>query len=497
MRILEGIYRIVFLVLLSTSTQAAELKLMVRDSHPQQTSLSSMKTSEVWSSMSIYYESEEELQEKLEALEANGMLWEQNVVYSGDVISESVNPTLSEFDEFFGLQWSLYNPISADSASFAGGDIDHIRALEYLESKGLPQGKGLLYVVDSGFDLNSPELGERLLEGFNVYEGQEGPFDENGHGTNVTTVAAAAKNEVGIVGVAPGEDVRVFPVKFLDENNQGDTEKAIQSLGAVGEHLSDYRANEDENVNVVINMSFGSTKFSQSFKEALRALVGPNVLFVASAGNNQANNDQTAYWPCNYNIANLICVGASDTLDNLASFSNFGRQSVDLIAPGLNILGAVIGEVRGDTYVGNYEDKSGTSQAAPHVSGAALLVWGANPELTATEVKSILINSVDRVPGLSENVLSGGRLNAYRAVLMATGDNPDAANRQFLQEDNEASSSSSGSCSLAKSPSRSEGSALFLFFILQAVGLFLLYRNMSRPGLEPGTHWLKASCSTD
>jgi hypothetical protein len=141
----------------------------------------------------------------------------------------------------------------------------------------------------------------------------------------------------------------------------------------------------------------------------LDAICGaPNTLFVVAAGNNGKDVEATPFYPCAYTAANILCVAATDANDALASFSNTGAVSVDLAAPGTQILSTVPG--------GGHALYSGTSMATPHVAGAAALVLSRHPEWTAQQVKDALIGSVDPLPSLTGKTVTGGRLNVARAV---------------------------------------------------------------------------------
>ena len=156
----------------------------------------------------------------------------------------------------------------------------------------------------------------------------------------------------------------------------------------------------------VISNSWGGPEYSQALNDIINA--SPAVI-VCAAGNTANNNDNFPVYPASYNSSNIISVTATDQNDVLASFSNIGLNSVDLAAPGTNIL---------STYKdGNYSFMSGTSMATPHVSGVAALLKAKNLSLTSGQIKNIILSTVDPKVSLSGKVVSGGRLNAYKAVL--------------------------------------------------------------------------------
>jgi hypothetical protein len=412
----------------------------------------------------LKFENREDYERALRTLQSSGIAAEANANFSADLVNENIEFDLNRFDEFLGNQWSLLNRGSIQSSTLAGGDIDVLRAWTFTE------GRGRLYVVDSGIDQRNEDLAGRVVDAFSAIEGK-GPEDENGHGTHVSSIAAAGRNAVGIMGVAPG-DVEIVSVRMLDRANSGNTFTAVRAYELIRQDVEDYLREDPEHF-VVISNSWGGEQFSQSLQNAMRAVAGDRVLFVTSAGNDSNNNDERPYYPCNFNLANNLCVAATDRSDALTNFSSYGANSVHVMAPGFQILGATPSLVQGNQVLSTWGEKSGTSQATPHVSGAALLVWATNPELSAADVKAILLEGVDRIPGAEDFVLSGGRLNVYRSVLMATGRDPGLADRGFGQVNR--ASSKSGGCQLySRSQGHTESPLVGVVAILMAVSLVIL-----------------------
>ncbi len=225
------------------------------------------------------------------------------------------------------------------------------------------------------------------------------PADENWHGTHVAgTVGARGNNSSGAAGVA--WHVSLVPLRVL--NSAGE--------GKVSDLIAGYGYARQKGLRIV-NASLGGTSSSPAERDALAA--ASNTLFIVAAGNGGSdlkgdNNDVTGTYPCSYNLPNVICVAATDGNDRLASFSNYGATSVDLAAPGVQILSTIPSSTV--AWAG------GTSMATPHVSGAAALVWARNPGATVAQVRSRLLSTVDIKPALAGKTVTWGRLNVFRAL---------------------------------------------------------------------------------
>ena len=167
------------------------------------------------------------------------------------------------------------------------------------------------------------------------------------------------------------------------------------------------RTQYDVNVRV-LNNSWGGGGYSRAMEDAIKFASERGMLFVAAAGNASNNNDNTPSYPASYGLPNVISVAANDDKDRLAGFSNYGKRTVHLSAPGVSILSSTRGNL--------YRYLSGTSMATPHVAGAAALVWAQYPSLTAQQVKVRILGSVDRRAEYTNNVSTGGRLNVFRAL---------------------------------------------------------------------------------
>lgn len=244
------------------------------------------------------------------------------------------------------------------------------------------------------------------LIGWNFVNNTNDPFDDHGHGTHVAgTIGASGNNGVGVAGVA--SDALIVGLKFMDASGGGYLSAALGALKyavAKGSTIS--------------NNSWGGGGYSQAFYDALNHAREQGHIFVAAAGNGGSdgvgdNNDTAPSYPASYSLDNVIAVAATDNTDKLASFSNYGATSVDIAAPGVNIL---------STQPGGYAYSSGTSMAAPHVAGVVALAQSQNRNSSYSQVISRVLNNADKLSGLTGKVATGARLNAYRAVAAGSGD---------------------------------------------------------------------------
>ena len=292
----------------------------------------------------------------------------------------------------FSRLWALHNTGQSifGRTGFAGADIGAPAAW------GVTTGSSTVKVavVDSGVDTTHPDLFANLVSGYDYAYNDSDPTDYDGHGTHVAgIIAARGNNSIGVTGVT--WQTSLMPVQALDATGEGTTSDIVSAYTYAAAHGAR-----------IVNASFGGSSFSQAEYNAIKA--APNVLFVAAAGNDGVNDDTTPSYPCAYNLANILCVAATDNTDHLASFSNVGRTSVDIAAPGVNIY---------STYkCDGYAWMSGTSMAAPEVSGAAALVLAQFPTLTATQLRSKLLATTDPLPTADAAKIAGGRLDVAKAV---------------------------------------------------------------------------------
>ncbi len=246
-----------------------------------------------------------------------------------------------------------------------------------------------LAIVDTGIDLDHPDLQANIKGGVNAINPRKSADDDNGHGTHVAGIAGALDNAIGVVGVAP--QVSLYAVKVLSRSGSGFLSDVIEGLQwCVGQGIQ------------VVNMSLGTSSDVQSFHDAVAAVHAAGIVQVAAAGNSGIGSaDYPAAYP------EVFSVSATDSYDNLASWSSWGK--VDLAAPGVNILSTYKG--------GGYATMSGTSMATPHVAGVAALRLAVYPDETPDQVLAALqAAALDLGPVGSDPYFGAGLVQAPGAV---------------------------------------------------------------------------------
>jgi len=241
------------------------------------------------------------------------------------------------------------------------------------------------------------------IHGIDAVDNDGSPNDAHSHGTHVAGTIGAAANDGNLcVGVA--WNAQLMACKFLDASGYGYSSGAVRCI--------DFAV---ANGARVLNCSWGSWGRSQAIQDALARAASAGVVCVAAAGNAGTNTDRMRHFPSGYDLDNVISVGAVDLNGNPPSWSNYGRVSVDVFAPGVSILSST---AYSDS---SYSFWSGTSMAAPHVAGIAALMLSIKPDLTVTEIKSGILNTSMLHDSLNGLCVSGGLANADNA-LQANGD---------------------------------------------------------------------------
>jgi subtilisin family serine protease len=318
-------------------------------------------------------------------------------------------------DPQFSQQWALNN--LGQDGGLKRADIDALKA--WLRSRG--SDKLVVAVLDTGVDYTHPDLVSNMwirpesvpeyyddelgsfddVHGFDANTNAPDPMDDNGHGTHCAgIIGAEGNNGEGIAGI--NWTVKIMPLKFLGRGGFGSTKNAIEAINYAIDR-------KKKGVNLrVINASWGSTQYSRALEDAIRAAGEQGILFVAAAGNNGTDNDKRAHYPSNYDLPNVISVAALDRTDSITSFSNYGVKTVHIAAPGRDILSTWLN--------GQYREASGTSMAAPQVSGVAALILSAESGLSVAKLRERVLGSVDKIDSLEGKIATGGRLCAANAL---------------------------------------------------------------------------------
>jgi subtilisin family serine protease len=315
-------------------------------------------------------------------------------------------------DPRFGDLWGMLN--TGQSGGTAGADISATTAWDVFT--GSPD--VVIGVIDTGVDYTHPDLAANVwtnpneipgngidddlngfiddIHGWDFVNDDNDPMDDNGHGSHCSgTIGGVGDNGIGVAGV--NWTVRIMGLKFLSSGGSGSLSDAVEAIAyatMMGVRLT--------------SNSWGGGGYSQAMYDAIADAQASGILFVAAAGNSGSNNDASPHYPSSYDLDNVVAVAATDRNDDLASFSSYGATSVDLAAPGVDILSTLPGN--------SYGFLSGTSMATPHVSGALGLIFGRFPAIGGADAKSLLLNFADPVPDLSGVVLTGGRLNAFMPI---------------------------------------------------------------------------------
>lgn len=315
----------------------------------------------------------------------------------------TVNEINNPNDPLFIEQWALLN-------TSTGIDINILPVWSHLNTNNLP-----ISMADTGVYYTHEDLTNNMnLDlSYNFTHHINNVFPENelygdaytatyGHGTHVAgIIGAEINNNTGIAGIVPSADL--VSLKALGRRLQGTT-TYTKSIAAFVEAV----AYAQENDIHLMNCSFGGSSPSVAEKEAM--LQSSDILFVIAGGNSGNDLEESPEYPACYYHSNSLVVANINSDGNLDSSSNYGGPT-DIAAPGTNILSTMP--------YNEYDYMSGTSMATPYVTAVCSLVWAQNHSLTPEEVKSYVTNSSNVTPldSLSDTTLSGGMLNAYKAIV--------------------------------------------------------------------------------
>ncbi len=265
-------------------------------------------------------------------------------------------------------------------------------------------------ILDTGVDLDHPDLAPRIVAGYDFVNNDANPQDDEGHGTFVAGIAAAdSNNSIGIAGAA--WDARIMPVKVLGADGSGNDGNVASGIVWATDHGAE-----------VVNLSIGAPGESSILEDAIDYAVAHGVVVVAASGNEASDvpSYPAAYGP-------VISVGATEEHGDVVWFSNRG-PSVDVVAQGYNVVSTTLAPGTAETY----GVSAGTSFAAPLVSGIVALVHAVSPAATPAQVQSwIKATAIDRGPRGIDDFYGWGLIDAYAAVGGRTAASPPGVRSDF------------------------------------------------------------------
>ncbi len=337
-----------------------------------------------------------------------------NVLYAEP--NYTVKTQATPNDPLYGLLWGLHN--AGQDGGTPRADISASQAWDITTGRK----EVIVVVIDSGIDYNHPDLASNMWQntadcnnngidddgngyiddcyGIDTVNNDGDPMDDHSHGTHVAgIIGAAGNNENGIVGV--NWNTSIIACKFLDYSGSGNLADAIECLTYAA-----MMKDRGENI-IVTNNSWGGNGFSQALADAIDTHKRRGILFITAAGNSGADSDLNPTYPSGYFLPNILSVASSDRHDMLASFSNTGRRTVHVGAPGVEILST--------TPENTYSTMSGTSMAAPHVTGVVALLKAQHLENDWRTIKNLILTGGDSLISLRQTV-SQKRLNAFGSM---------------------------------------------------------------------------------
>ena len=334
-------------------------------------------------------------------------------------------------DEYYNFLWGLHNVGQVINSKKGYDDID----INASEAWDITKGREeiVVAVIDDGVFIEHPDLKDNIwinkneipdngidddgngfiddVNGWDFYEDENLVYSEEFyHGTHVAGTIAASSNNIGILGVAP--EIKIMPLKFFGPDGGYSTD-AIAAI----EYAKENGAN-------IVNCSWGAdpgAQFDTALKEAIEE---SGLLFVFAAGNANNDNDTKPVYPASLDCGNIVSVAAIDNKGVKDRLSNYGKISVDLGAPGCDILSTMPGKDNNGIMTvsqavydeGSYAYLSGTSMAAPHVSGIAALLLSKNPDLSPEQIKAAIMDTVKPLDGLKSMTVAEGMADAFAAL---------------------------------------------------------------------------------
>lgn len=354
-----------------------------------------------------------------------------------------INASALTTDTYTKTQWALQN--SGNYRSFNGSAIKKIPSKKGVDLNIAPvwdlyypsiSNQVIVAIIDTGVDIDHEDLASNIwtnngeipndgidndengyiddINGWDFYHNDatlysaiydkkaktysSDPSDSDDHGTHCAgIIGAIANNEIGIAGVASNINIKLMPLKIEGgKKGNGSISNAIKAIKYA------------ENMGAkVCNISWGSSQYSEALECTIKE---SSMLFVTAAGNTGTNNDTTPVYPASFNLDNVISVTFMNASGTLTSLSNYGKKTVDIAAPGYDIFSTVVGD--------SYASMSGSSMAAPHISGIAALIYAFDDHLYASNVKKILLSNYTPIASFKKKMKYPGvpnMLNIYES----------------------------------------------------------------------------------
>lgn len=326
---------------------------------------------------------------------------------------------LSSTDSLYGEQWSIENNNLIKVENKEGSSSEYKVDGNVIPAWEQTKGEGItVAVLDSGIDITHEDLkdnifvntkeipnngidddGDGLIDdvnGWNFYDHTNvvhdaSKLEDEIHGTHVAGIIGAANNDKGIEGIAP--EVKILPIKVFS-NGIAYTSEIIDAIN----YASKMGAK-------IVNCSWGTKNYSPALEDAIKS---SGMLFICAAGNDGQDLDVNPVYPASFQSDNIITVGSLNKSGTYSLFSNYGELSVDIAAPGEDILSTIPGN--------KYDKNNGTSMAAALISGEAALIFSKNTDETAGEVKEGIINSGERLSSLVGKVSKAKKMNCGNAI---------------------------------------------------------------------------------
>ena len=348
-------------------------------------------------------------------------------------------------DTYADAQWAIDNPGHYINLTQAGRltklsipdmDMDVIEAWKKLSDDLLPNHEVIVAVIDTGVDYNHPDLVDHMWTnkgeipgdnldndengyvddyyGWDFYNGDStvchysyseqlkqnisSPEDNDDHGTHVAgIIGATLDNGIGVAGVASKVNVKIMTLKINGgRKGTGTLASAVEAIKYATSMGAD-----------ICNLSWGTSSYTAALKQVMKE---SDMLFIAAAGNTGDDNNFQPIYPASLKLDNMISVTFIDSDGELTELSNYGLDSVDIAAPGENIM---------STIVGSYGSMSGSSMAAPQVSAIAALLYACNDHVFPSNVKELILTNRKELPELQEYLRYAGIPSAYQSLMAA------------------------------------------------------------------------------